>query len=372
MRRVLYLLRYHPTLTETFVYREIRALEARGWEIDVATLGGRPDGALQEILPRGRIRIPPRVPLYLPLLRDLLPFALDAGVWRALAWLRLHLPMKGALKALWIATRCREYPRVHVHFCGEAAEWACASRLAGGPPYTVCVHAVDLFKPRPSLLDVLRRAETVFTISRYNVDRLRERYGIEARLLRCGVELPPAPARRHSEGPLVVLAVGRWVPKKGLDTLIQAISLCEEQVRLVLVSDAPEGIENDRVHATGLLPPSRVAELLGRADLFALPCRCAPDGDMDGIPVAMMEALAHGVPVLGTSLGALPELLDEEVGWSVEPDDPRALAATLDAIARDPEERWKRGARGPERLRSRGFLLDVQAGGLLEAWGEET
>jgi len=330
--RVLYLLRYYPTLTETFAHREMAALRDRGWAVSVATAGRRKDGGLSVPVPG------------IPVLRP--PF-----------WVRD--------RAGWLADRVRGFPRVHVHFAGEAGEWALEGRRRHGVSYTVMVHAVDLFKPRPSLPAVLAGARAVLTISTWNQRAIRERYGIDARLVRCGVPLDPARGS-PGDGPFRVLAVGRWVPKKGFEDLVRAVQTLNRDVRLLLVSDAPPTLASERVEVLGLQPPARIAELLRQASLVALPSRPAPDGDMDGIPVVLMEALAAGVPVLTTAVSGIPELVDDAVGWIVAPG--VDLSEALRDAADHPDERVRRGAAGPERLRERRFTLDDQVAGVLAAW----
>ncbi len=366
--RVLYLLRYYPTLTETFVYREIRELQRRGHEVAVATMGGRGDGALQDELPELMPLMPPTRPGYLPLLAQLAPVLAGARGRRVLSWLRRELRGKDALKALWLAGQARHYDRVHVHFAGEAATWALAARRLHGTPYTVTVHAVDLFKPGPRLAELLAEAERVFTISSYNQALLASRYGQRSTLLRCGVPPWPGPPTRPATQPLELVAVGRWVPKKGLDLLVEAVEALDRPVRLHLVSDAPGELASDRVRVHGLLPQAELRRVLAGAGLVALPCRRAADGDQDGIPVVLMEALSAGLPVLSTPVSGVPELVDEAVGWMVPPDDPRALEDALRQIADRPEQRAQRGACGPARLEAGGFTLRAQVDGLIDAW----
>jgi glycosyltransferase involved in cell wall biosynthesis len=210
----------------------------------------------------------------------------------------------------------------------------------------VTVHAVDLHKPREGLADVLRDASLVVTVSEYNRCLIRERYGVEATVVRCGVDpmaFPPA----KPEDPPVLLSVGRWVPKKGLDTLAAAALRLDRRAVVRIYSDAPAlpGVE-----ARGLRSRTEVAAAYGSATAFVLPCRRAPDGDLDGIPVALMEAMAAGLPVVTTAVSGIPELVDDAVGWLVPPDDPEALAATLRAVLDDPAEAARRGRNGRERV----------------------
>jgi len=240
-------------------------------------------------------------------------------------------------------------------------------------PYTVTTHAVDLFKPRESLEEVLTRAERVIAISEHNQQWLAERHGVHAELVRCGVELEaPAysevpPTASQAGAPLQVLAVGRWVPKKGLDLLVEAVEALGGTARLALISDAPEEVASEHVDLLGLLPPDAVREHYRTADVVALPCRQAPDGDMDGVPVVLMEALAFERPVITCPVSGVPELVDDSVGWLVPSDDVIALQEALQA-AIDPVERRRRGVAGPDRLRERGFTLDAQVDGLIRTW----
>ncbi|MDP2307849.1 MAG: glycosyltransferase, partial [Pseudomonadota bacterium] len=164
----------------------------------------------------------------------------------------------------------------------------------------------------------------------------------------------------------VVLAVGRWVPKKGLDTLAAAAILLGERARVRMISDAPA---LPGVDVRGLRPRAEVAAELATATIFALPCRRAPDGDQDGIPVALLEAMAAGLPVVTTAVSGIPEIVDKAVGWIVPPDNPVALAAALREALDDPAEAARRGAAGRARLGERGFLAGDTHGAMARLLG---
>jgi glycosyltransferase involved in cell wall biosynthesis len=345
--KVLYVLRYYPTISETFVYREIEAVLRAGCEVTILALGRRADGRIQRQLPDVPVLRPPRW-----------------GLRRSSEgsrWLALHQRPKDTRALSWMARRAESFDRIHVHFAGEAAEVAHALHLDVGIPYGVMVHAADLFRPRPSLEETLRAADVVLTVADHHVAALAAR-GVSARLVRCGPDLEwfrPLPIGTGA------VAIGRNVEKKGFADLLRVWP--EVDLSLTLVSDWT-GPVPPRVRVTGLLPSLDVRDAIATASVLVLPCRRAASGDMDGVPMVLMEALAMGRPVVTTSLSGIPELVDHSVGWLVRPDDPAALVQALrEATSRD--ECARRGARGPARLRERRFTLEDQVAGVLSAWG---
>ena len=355
--RVLYLARYFPALTETFVADELRGVAEAGVAVEVASLGTRADSALADPVPGVPVFEVPRARLSrLRSLRS--PAARQIAAWQR---------PKDAARLPALAARAGSFDGVHVHFAGEAAELAWALHRDHGVPYTVTVHAVDLFKPRPSFDAVLADAAGVFTVAEHH-RRLLAARGHAAQLVRCGPRLadfailPPPP-----DGPLRALFVGRDVPKKGLDLLLDAWAAAPAGARLEVISDAARPTWPSGVHATGLQPRAAVRAALARANAVVLPCRRAPDGDQDGVPVVLMEALAARRPVVTCPVSGVPELVDEAVGWLAAADDRGALSQAIQA-ASDPEGRRDRGDRGPARLRARGFTLAEQVRSVVHAW----
>ncbi|MCK6523527.1 glycosyltransferase family 4 protein [Myxococcota bacterium] len=356
---LVYVLRYFPTLTETFVYREAAEVAARGLPLGLVALGARADGA-------ALTDAPPWTPLR-PTPGGLLHAVEGAAGREALRALQGRQGLKRALRAAALVGGLGPEDALHAHFAGEGAEWAQALAAASGLPYGVTVHAVDLFRPRPSLEAVLRGAAVVLTVSRYNAEALERRYGVRAQVVRCGVNPERwAAARPEGDGPAV--SVGRFVPKKGLDLLIRAVPQVPG-LRARLATDAPADLASPAVELLGLRPTPEIVALYQSASMFVLPCRVAPDGDRDGVPVAMMEAMAAGLPVVTTSLPGLEELVDERTAWIVPPDDEAALVEALRDAWGHPEERRRRGEAGRARVLE-GFTVAGQAEGLLRAWAE--
>jgi colanic acid/amylovoran biosynthesis glycosyltransferase len=369
--KVLYVLRYFPTLTETFVYREIDELQSRGIAVEAVAMGSRSDGALADSLPTIPVHRPPRGLHGLLMLLGVAWYWCRSSRARAAArWLRQYTTFKSTARALLVARKVElgNYNRVHVHFAGEAAEWGHAVSMATGVPFSVMVHAVDMFKPRLSFGDVVRAASPLVTISHANIKQLEQEVGVSAKLVRCGVEPTQyAQASQSTAGPMRIVAVGRNVPKKGFDLLVAAVRSLGDSVTLRLVSDYPN-LSHEESIVVGALPPSEVGNALAAADIFVLPCRVAPDGDKDGIPVAMMEAMAVGLPVVTTRVSGIPELVDDAVGWLVPVDDEAALVDVLRSAAGDPDGRVRRGAAARKRILEEGFTVSDQVSALCAAW----
>ena len=334
--KLAYWLRYYPTLTETFVYDEARTLLAQGHDLRCFAIGPREDGA--RLLDW---------PVLYPEYR--LAAATDLAT-PAARWLARHQREKQVLKAIWASRQLTDDERIHCHFAGENAEWALTASRLRGTPYVVMVHAADLFKPRPSLGEVLQGAHAVLTISRHNARQL-ERYGVEARVVRCGIDVDDWPQAKGE----AVVSVARNVPKKGLDLLAEAWP----EARIL-------GPGTEALGGEGSATRDRVRAALVDAALFVLPCRQAPDGDRDGIPVALMEAMACGLPVITTALPGLGELVDEQVGWLVPPNDAVALGRTIREALADPQAAWEKGRAGRARVRGH-FSLAEQARGVVRA-----
>jgi len=145
------------------------------------------------------------------------------------------------------------------------------------------------------------------------------------------------------------------VEKKGFDTLIEAAALLVEKgmnLRLIVAGEGP--MKNtlhklvqrlwlqDTVEFPGTIANQDVAAWLHTLDIFVLPCRKDQNGDMDGIPVVLMEAMLSGVPVISTRLSGIPELITNEVsGLLTTPHDPHSLAQGMERLLLDYQLRKK-------------------------------
>ena len=208
---------------------------------------------------------------------------------------------------------------------------------------------------RTSERTALAGASRVIVTSEATASLLASEYGVpreKITVARPGVDRV-APAPRKEGGPVALLSVGSLVPRKGYDVLIAALAeVADLDWRLVVAGPrnrdraTAERIAaqikalglNARVTLTGAVPPDRLAELYAAADLFVLASR------FEGYGMAFAEAISYGLPVIGTSAGAIPEAVPQGVGLLVPPDDVAALAATLRRLIGDRGERERLAA----------------------------
>jgi len=175
-------------------------------------------------------------------------------------------------------------------------------------------------------------------------------YGVAAKhitVARPGSD-PMPPISRHVNEVPNLLSVGAVVPRKGFDILVSALAmLADLRWRLTIVGDLsrdPKEAANlkglvvrhrltDRIETPGAVSPSRLAMLFGKADLFVLASR------FEGYGMAYAEALSYGLPVIGTTAGAIPDTIPQGAGLLVPPNDPAALAAALRDVITDADRR---------------------------------
>jgi len=272
---------------------------------------------------------------------------------------------KEFLLAVDLADRLRHAPEVrhlHAHYAHAATTVAWLASLITGLPFSFTGHARDIYceslNPAGLLPRKLRAARFAVTCTEAN-RRWLLRLAPQAQVHRIyhGVNadftslLATAAGRTAQPGPLRILGVGRLVPKKGFDVLVEAVAVLVRRgvkVELVLAgADGAHATELRRriaahrlealVRLPGVLDQRCLYEEYRRSTVFCLPCRVLDDGDRDGIPNVLVEAMAAGLPVIATPVSGIPELVvHEENGLLVPPDNVEALAAALLRLHRDP------------------------------------
>ncbi|MFT0848551.1 glycosyltransferase family 4 protein [Actinomycetaceae bacterium L2_0104] len=388
---VAYVLKMYPRFSETFIISEILAREAAGEQIVIYSL--RPPADTRFHAELARVKAPVHYIARSHSSRGFwetwaqTPPSLIPAVEKALPLL-LAAEADEAEQAVAVAGLATEHgvSHLHAHFASVATTVA---RLAGaitGLPYSFTAHAKDIFHEdvdRADLAAKLRGAHHAITISDYNRQYLRATFGDEAcrnlHLIRNGLELERFPVRiRHAVGSVPrLLGVGRLVEKKGFELLIDAARILRDRgmdFRMDIVGEGPlrEILrnmieENNLRRQVSLLGPRtqmEVRALLEGADLFVAPFVVGRDGNADGLPTVLLEAMASGVPCVAGDVTAVGEVVRTgETGWLVPSGDRVALvAAILEAL--DPATDLERISRAARRLIEQEYDSASQAAGL--------
>jgi glycosyltransferase involved in cell wall biosynthesis len=381
--RVGYVVKRYPRYSETFVVREILAHERAGLEIEIFTMLPSNDGYFQDLIARVRGRVNY---LYFPM-EGVLPEQMTSALvparhlWKALHKAAAEMPgLFGLLEGLReqearhvyqalelaVAVRRKGIRHLHAPFASDACTVARLAARFAGVPYTFTARAKDIFHEsvRPDdLREKLRDAAGVVTISDFHLDYLRRTYGplaAHVRRVYNGLDLDEFRYRPPYDRPPVILAVGRLIEKKGFADLIDACALlagCGRDFRCRIIGIGALWAELlaqaerlgllGRVELVGALPQNEVMREMYAAAVLAMPCIVGKDGDRDGLPNVIQEALALGTPVVTTDVTGIPEVVrDGQTGLQVPQRDPPALAAALDRLLADPDLRVRLAAGG--------------------------
>lgn len=371
------LLKGYPRISETFISREILALEQKGIPIEIYSLR-RPREDFTHRFIR-EIRAPVMyVPEYVKTgWRDL--FASNGRFFlrRPLRYLRLltealirsvdrktTATLRHFLQGGHIAYHKlleREVVHVHAHFCHTPTSVALFAAYLAGLPFSFTAHAKDIYTSEPAQLRrKIRRARFVVTCTAYNKKYLSEvargintpihvnYHGIDLDFFTFGHSQPDA---NDPEG-YRILSVGRLIEKKGYDDLLRALKILKarkipftfihigdgEQRSKVLDCAGSLGL-GDNVRFLGTLTQEEVLNYYRNCHCFALACKIARNGDRDGLPNVILEAMAVGIPVVSTNVSAIPEAVEDGVtGLLVPPGSPGAMAGAIERTLKNPEE----------------------------------
>ena len=384
-----------PLITETFILRELIELERRGQPVLlVPMLRETPQVVHDEAKPwvgrafytpyvsvaiaAANLRALRRRPLrYLGLLAGLVAGSLRSP--NVLARTIAIFP-----KCIYVAEelQAQGIKHIHAHFATHPATMAMIVSELTGIGFSITAHAHDIFVDRTLLGMKLRRAKFIRAISKFNRRFLADLYPEAAskiEVIHVGIDPRNYDAAPHpASSPPLLLCVAAFKPYKGLPVLIDACARLESagvDFRCEIIGDGPQRRQieeligakklNEHVHLLGNLPQHEVAERMRSTTALVLPSVVAPDGQMEGVPVALMEAMAAQRPVVASALSGIPELVEHErTGVLVEPGNAAALAEAIRQILADRARAAEMGRRGRERVREQ-FVLSTTVAQLL-------
>lgn len=363
--RIAFVVDRFPRLSETFVLGQVAGLIDAGHDVriyaDREDSTGLAHAPVERLALRERTRYGRNFPdgkrgrqarAGIQLLRRVTSGHLPAGtLYRAVARSGSH-----ALPALAYEGGDGEFDAIVAHFGPNGAK-ALEMRRAGifsGPLLTV-FHGYDMNARRRSVRrgyrGLLEEGDLFLPINEYFRRRLIE-WGAppgRTRVHHMGVDLKsfPLTQRRMTDGILRVVSIARLVPKKGLEYGIRAVAALKSSAQYTIVGDGPEHPylaalirklnAEDRIRLAGWKTQDDVAALLSESHVLLAPSITAPDGDEEGIPVALMEAMATGMPVVSTLHSGIPELVEDGVsGFLVPEGDVDLLQSRLEWLQSHP------------------------------------
>jgi len=390
-----FILKGYPRLSETFIAQEIRALEQAGLAISIISLRHPTDSHRHPI--HHEIVAPVS---YLPEYLWHQPLRLWRGWRRARRMAGYHAARQvwlGDLRRDLSANRARRFGQalvlaadldpaighLHAHFLHTPSSVTRYAALITGLPWSCSAHAKDIWtSPEWEKREKLASCHWAVTCAAASYDHLNAlapRGRVE--LVYHGLDFnrfaaPPTasegqpPDGGDSDHPVTILAVGRAVEKKGFDDLLAALAALPDSLhwrlihigggekRRALADQARDAGLDDHIEWRGAQPQDVVLAAYRNADLFVLPSRIATDGDRDGLPNVLMEAMSQGLCVISTRVSGIPELIgDGETGRLIDGGDRPALSHVLATLIADPAQRDRLGRAGTTRVR-RDFAMD--------------
>lgn len=362
--RIAYVVKMYPRFSETFIVSEILAHEAAGVSLGIFSLRAPVDTHFQDLL--ARVRSPVRY--VFPDRVRVTEFwtALSAAgstlprFWQSLGAFTDEDP-RDVHQAVLLAGELTGggFTHVHAHFASVATTVARMAARFAGIPFSFTAHAKDIFHESVDPADFRRKlgdAAAVVTVSDHNLRYLRDTYGQaanHARRIYNGLHLDDFLFSPPRERENLVIAVGRLVEKKGFDDLIRAMALLrdngsttrceivgagemEHELRTLI---ANYRLEN-RVALVGPLPQTEVMKRVASAAVLAAPCVNGTDGNRDGLPTVLLEAMALGTPCISTRVAGIPEaILDGKTGLLVQERDVAGIAAAILRLVGDADLR---------------------------------
>jgi glycosyltransferase involved in cell wall biosynthesis len=378
--KLVLLVKGYPRLSETFIAQEILSLERAGFDIHIVSMRKPHDVAVHPV--HREIAAPVTyIPEYLHddparVLKGFASARRLPGFGQALRAFRGDLGRdisRNRVRRLGqAAVLAAEMPEgaahIHAHFIHTPSSVARYASLMTGLPWSCSAHAKDIWTtPDREIADKLAEATFAVTCTQAGLNRLNAlaRPDRQARLVYHGLDLSrfkpliaPRAARNGADPalPIRFLTVARAVEKKGLDTLIDALSALPADMAWTwshigggplgdaLKAQARARGVAERCSFLGARAQEDVIRAYGDSDIFVLPCRIAEDGDRDGLPNVLMEAGSQGLALVSTPVAGVTELIEDGVtGVITPPDDPAALAAVLTRLAAEPAERYRLG-----------------------------
>jgi len=274
---------------------------------------------------------------------------------------------------------------IHAGFGSNEATFAMILSEMTGIPFTFESHAKDLFVSFPFAEEKIKKAEKIFTISHYNKNYFVNKLNCPAskiivKRVSCNrnyCDSIPETIRKDD----LIISVCRLNPIKGLEYAIDALDIVAKKhrgVKYVIVGDGPLRDElmrkvsrlglKDNVSFMGSVTNEQALDLISQAAMILMPSVIADNGDRDGIPLALIEAMYMKTPAVSSRVSAIPELIDDGVnGLLAEPGNVHQIAENIEKLLTDAELRAEMGQRAREKVIEE-FNIEHNVNKMITAW----
>ena len=362
-KKIVYIIGTYPLLTTTFIDREIMRLKNWGIDLQIYSIRRPPkDIPLSDFQHQLMKRVTYLLPVsILSLIFSQVFFAVSnpKKYFDTLVYLfsRPHPTLGARFKSLlhfgegvYFAyfLRGQDVFEIHAHFLDRAATLALVAKRLLGIPYSLSIHAgADIYVSPVLIREKLQEARQAVTCTKYNKMHLESmigsKLGQKITFIPHGLDASGYNSKSNHHGKQVILSVGQLKMRKGFLQLVEVCKMLRDHghdVVCEIIGEGPlrEALQakigeyklEDEVILHGALPHEKVLESYRKATLFVMPCIQTEEGDVDGIPNVLLEAMAMKLPVISTRVSAIPELIvGQQNGILVEPDDQNEL---FDAI----------------------------------------
>ncbi len=379
--RVGYVVKRYPRYSETFIVNEILAHEAQGLEMVIFALGFPAESHFQDTV--SQVRSP---------VHYLMGEVIRAfEYWNALCaaaqvlpefWPRLDAAVgeeaRDVYQAALLARQVhdRGITHLHAHFATSSATVARLAAHFAGVSFSMTAHAKDIFHEDVDDSDLRRKIEeaaATTTVSDYNLRFLRDKFGTDSRVHRIynGMHLEKFSFQEPRQREPLLMAVGRLVEKKGFADLVHACAIlakrgCTFRCRILGEGEQEAALRGlieqlglqGYVELSGPRPQNKVIGEVQQAAVFVAPCVVGRDGNRDGLPTVLLEAMALGTPCVSTNVTGIPEVVrHNETGLIVPQHDPNALADACEKLLDDEELRIRLAAQARQLIEEQ---FDIQ------------
>lgn len=392
---ILYVLDLFPKLSETFILNEIVELTKRGVNIQILALRNPHEKLINEDILKYKL-LNKTSYLQLPALLKLkLTYGFSrvfySNILNSIRNNQGKTTYKNLIKLSYISTNYSNVDLVHAHFATQAAVTGMQISKIINKPFTFTAHAYEIFNlkaySRKRLKMLEKNAYKVITPSEFNKNHIIKETGCpedKIEIIRatiCPEKFDKKEPNTTNKNKIKILGVGRLVEKKGFEYLIKAMKLIVKRNRNAFLTIIGKGeLEDDlreqsynlglakNINFVGAQSNERCIDELSSSDIAVLPCVKARDGDLDVCPLTLQEAMAMEIPVISTTVGSLPELIEDGIEGILIPErDEKAIADSIIKLIDDPKLRRKMGENGRMKI-TKEFNIKEQVSNLVNIW----